>query len=86
MQTFGKSVGAGFLIKYFRFLMLNLLILLIESCAICVAEKVDVIIPLVTRELFAFASNKRLFIEEWDFCFCFRSLSTLNIANNKYLL
>jgi carbamoyl-phosphate synthase large subunit len=48
-------------------------------------EKVDVIIPLVTRELFKFAQNKKAFEKE-KIKVSVSDLENLKIANNKYLL
>lgn len=52
---------------------------------ICKQEKVDVIIPLVTMELFVFSKNKQLF-EENNIKVQVSDFEQLNIANNKYNL
>jgi carbamoyl-phosphate synthase large subunit len=52
---------------------------------ICIAEKVDVIIPLVTRELMVFASNRHVFQKNGIYV-SVSDPEPLSIANNKYLL
>ena len=52
---------------------------------ICKKEKVDVIIPLVTMELFAFSKNKKIF-EENNIIVQVSNFEQLNIANDKYNL
>lgn len=56
-----------------------------EMLTICQKEKVDVVIPLVTRELMKFALNKSKF-EEIGTTVSISEPQNLEIANNKYLL
>ena len=52
---------------------------------ICQNENIKVIIPIVTRELSAFAKHKQAF-EEKQICVCVQDEKTLSLVNNKYLL
>jgi len=52
---------------------------------ICRKEKIDVIIPLVTMELFVFSKNKQLFKDN-NIIVQVSDFEQLNIANNKYNL
>jgi carbamoyl-phosphate synthase large subunit len=58
----------------------------IEAIAeICFKESIDIIIPLVTRELSVFAQNKSFF-ERKKICIGVQDSKKLEIINNKYLL
>ncbi|MCU0461925.1 MAG: ATP-grasp domain-containing protein [Bacteroidales bacterium] len=81
----GNSVGAGLLDKVFQIPIAESPDFIEKVLDICVAEKVDVIIPLVTRELLVFARNKEKFFKSGIYI----SVSDprpLETANNKYLL
>lgn len=52
---------------------------------ICISEKADVIIPLVTRELMPFARNRELFSEHGIYV-SVSNPKALETANNKFLL
>lgn len=56
-----------------------------EVLNICNKEKVDVVIPLVTMELFVFSKNKKLF-EKNNIKVQVSDFQQLNIANDKYNL
>lgn len=81
----GNSVGAGLLDKVYQIPFAESSDFIEKVLKICMSEKVDVVIPLVTRELLAFALNKKLFLQKGIYVSVSdpRSLET---ANNKYLL
>jgi carbamoyl-phosphate synthase large subunit len=81
----GNSVGAGLLDKVFQIPFAESPDFIEKVLEICTSEKVDVIIPLVTRELLAFARNKDLFAKNGIYVSVSDS-EPLEIANNKYLL
>ena len=81
----GNSVGAGLLDKIFKIPFAESPDFTEKVLSICVNEKVDVIIPLVTRELSVFALNKDLFKRN-GVSVSVSDPQPLNIANNKYLL
>lgn len=80
-----NSVGAGLLDRSFRIPMADSPEFISSVLKICIDEKIDVVIPLVTRELFVFASNKKLFLKH-NTRVSVSDPEPLNIANNKYLL
>ncbi|MDX9727674.1 MAG: ATP-grasp domain-containing protein [Bacteroidales bacterium] len=79
------AVGAGLLDKSFRIPFAESPDYVDTLLGICFAEKVDVIIPLVTRELMVFATNKRRFSEK-GIAVSVSDEGPLLTANNKYLL
>lgn len=81
----GNSVGVGLLDKVYQIPFAGSPDFIEKVLSICILEKVDVIIPLVTRELFVFASNKELFIRN-GISVSVSDSEPLNIANNKFLL
>lgn len=81
----GNSVGVGLLDKTFQIPFAESSDFIEKVLAICLNEKIDIIIPLVTRELFVFASNKNLFLEN-GIAVSVSDPEPLNTANNKYLL
>jgi carbamoyl-phosphate synthase large subunit len=81
----GNSVGAGLLDKIFQIPIAESPDFIDEVLSICKHEKIDVIIPLVTRELLIFASNRKLF-EQNGIYVSVSDPEPLEIANNKYLL
>lgn len=81
----GNSVGAGLLDKVFRIPFAESPDFIEKVLKICISEKIDVIIPLVTRELMVFASSKSLF-EQNGIYVSVSDPEQLEIANNKYLL
>jgi carbamoyl-phosphate synthase large subunit len=80
-----NSVGVGLLDKIFQIPFAESSDFIEKILAICLNEKIDIIIPLVTRELFLFASNKNLFLKN-GIAVSVSDPEPLNIANNKYLL
>lgn len=80
-----NSVGAGLLDKSFRIPFAEAPDFIETVLGICSAEKVDVIIPLVTRELAVFARNKKRFSEK-GIAVSVSDENPLLTANNKYLL
>jgi carbamoyl-phosphate synthase large subunit len=83
--TLKESVGVGMVDKSYEVPLAKdtRFITVIEE--ICSKEKVDVIIPLVTNELFVFAKHKYRF-KELGFSVSVSDLDKLEIANNKFLL
>lgn len=81
----GNSVGTGLLDKVFQIPWAESPDFTDKVLEICVAEKVDVIIPLVTRELLLFARNKELFRDHGIYV-SVSDPGPLETANNKYLL
>ena len=79
------AVGAGLLDKSFRILFAESPDYVDTLLEICSVEKVDVIIPLVTRELLVFATNKRRFSEK-GIAVSVSDEGPLLTANNKYFL
>ncbi len=79
------SVGTGLLDKVFRIPFAEASDFTEKVLNICISEKVDVIIPLVTRELMIFASNRQLF-QKNGICVSVSNPGSLATANNKYLL
>jgi carbamoyl-phosphate synthase large subunit len=79
------SVGLGLLDKVFRIPFANAPDFTEKVLSICISEKVDVIIPLVTRELMIFASNRQLFQKNGIYV-SVSNPESLATANNKYLL
>lgn len=80
-----NSVGAGLLDKVFQIPFAEAPDFIDRVLEICTGEKVDVVIPLVTRELPVFAKNKDLFNSK-GICVSVSDPGPLEIANNKYLL
>jgi carbamoyl-phosphate synthase large subunit len=80
-----NSVGSGLLDKVFRIPYPESADFIDKVLEICISEKIDVIIPLVTRELLVFASNKPLF-EKAGIKVSVSDPEPLQIANNKHLL
>jgi carbamoyl-phosphate synthase large subunit len=80
-----NSVGAGLLDRTFLIPYPESPDFIEKILEICLKEKVDVIIPLVTRELIIFAENKKLF-NEHGISVSVSDPAQLTIANNKYLL
>lgn len=80
-----NSVGAGLLDKLFLIPFPESPDFIEKVLHICVSEKIDVIIPLVTRELSLFAANKKLFSKN-GISVSVSDPEPLNTANNKYLL
>ena len=80
-----NSVGAGLLDKIFQIPFPESPDFIEKVLQICLNEKVDIIIPLVTRELLVFAANKKLFTEN-RISVSVSDQEPLTIANNKYLL
>jgi len=81
----GNSVGAGLLDKVFQIPIAESPDFIEKVLDICVAEKVDVIIPLVTRELLVFARNKEKLLKNGIYI-SVSDPGPLETANNKYLL
>ncbi|MCX6332929.1 MAG: ATP-grasp domain-containing protein [Bacteroidia bacterium] len=81
----GNSVGAGLLDKVFQIPLAESPDFIEKVLNICTTEKVDVIIPLVTRELLVFAKNKDIFSTNGIYV-SVSDQGPLEIANNKYLL
>jgi carbamoyl-phosphate synthase large subunit len=81
----GNSVGAGLLDKVFRIPFAESPDFIEKVLRICKTERVDVVIPLVTRELPAFAQNKKIFSENGIYV-SVSDPGPLETANNKYLL
>ena len=81
----GNSVGVGLLDKIFQIPFAESSDFIEKVLAICLNEKIDIIIPLVTRELFVFASNKNLFLKN-GIAVSVSDPEPLITANNKYLL
>jgi carbamoyl-phosphate synthase large subunit len=79
------SVGIGLLDKIFGIPFPESPDFTEKVLNICIEEKVDVIIPLVTRELLVFASNRQIF-QKNGICVSVSNPESLTIANNKYLL
>jgi carbamoyl-phosphate synthase large subunit len=80
-----NSVGAGLLDKLFQIPFPESPDFIEKLLKICVSEKIDVLIPLVTRELSILARNKNLFTEN-GISISVSDPEPLKIANNKYLL
>lgn len=80
-----NSVGAGLLDKIFRIPFAESPDFIQKVLDICIAEKIDVILPLVTRELLIFAQNKSLFSKKGIYV-SVSDPEQLEIANSKYLL
>lgn len=81
----GNSVGAGLLDKSFQIPFAESPDFIEKVLQLCINEKIDVVIPLVTRELLVFALSKKLF-EENNIYISVSDPKPLEIANNKYLL
>jgi carbamoyl-phosphate synthase large subunit len=81
----GNSVGAGLLDKIFRIPFAESPDFIQKVLDICTSEKIDVVIPLVTRELLVFAQNKDLFAQKGIYV-SVSDPGPLETANNKYLL
>lgn len=81
----GNSVGAGLLDKIFQIPFPESPDFIERVLGLCVNEKVDVILPLVTRELIVFALNKDLFKRN-GITVSVSDPEPLKIANNKFLL
>jgi carbamoyl-phosphate synthase large subunit len=80
-----ESIGIGLVDKVYQISKAKDKNFISEILKICQTEKVDVIIPLVTMELFVFSKNKKLF-EENNIKVQVSEYEQLNIANNKYNL
>lgn len=80
-----NSVGAGLLDKVFQIPYAEAPEFAERILEICIKEKVDVIIPLVTRELMVFSRNKDIFLRN-GIHISVSDPGPLEIANNKYLL
>ena len=80
----GNSVGAGLLDKIFQIPFPESPDFIERVLGLCVNEKVDVILPLVTRELIVFALNKDLFKRN-GISVSVSDPEPLRIANNKFL-
>ncbi|MCJ7449316.1 MAG: ATP-grasp domain-containing protein [Bacteroidales bacterium] len=80
-----NSVGVGLLDKIFQIPFAESPDFIEKVLKICTSEKVDVVIPLVTRELQVFALNKNLFAQNGIYI-SVSDPEPLEIANNKYLL
>ena len=83
--SLGNSVGAGLLDKVFQIPFAESPDFIESVLAICTSEKVDVVIPLVTRELLVFARNRELFRKHGIYV-SVSDPGPLETANNKYLL
>ncbi|MGB8490974.1 MAG: ATP-grasp domain-containing protein [Bacteroidales bacterium] len=81
----GTSVGAGLLDKAFQIPIAESPEYIDKVLDICKNEKIDVVIPLVTRELMVFARNKKLFAQNGIYV-SVSDPEAILIANNKYLL
>jgi carbamoyl-phosphate synthase large subunit len=79
------SVGEGLLDKIFQIPFPESPGFIERMIQICSDEKIDVVIPLVTRELSVLSSNKKLFSEK-GVSISVSDPEALAIANNKYLL
>jgi carbamoyl-phosphate synthase large subunit len=79
------SVGEGLLDKIFQIPFPESPDFIEKVLQICLNEKVDIVIPLVTRELSVFAENRGLFIEK-GIPVSVSDPEPLTISNNKYLL
>lgn len=79
------SVGIGLLDKAFKIPFAEASDFAEKVLNICISEKVDVIIPLVTRELMIFASNRQIFRKNGIYV-SVSNPESLTTANNKYLL
>jgi len=79
------SIGVGMVDKTYQIPKAKASNFISEVLKIAIAEKVDVIIPLVTMELFVFSKNKDLFEQE-GIKVQVSEFEQLNIANNKYHL
>ena len=80
-----NSVGAGLLDKIYRIPFAESPDFIQKVLEICSTEKIDVIIPLVTRELLVFAKNRELFRQKGIYV-SVSDPEQLEIANNKFLL
>ncbi|MGB9596346.1 MAG: hypothetical protein ACPL7B_08700, partial [Candidatus Poribacteria bacterium] len=80
-----NSVGFSMVDKYYVIPLANDDNFIDVMIDICEKEKVDVVIPLVTRELMKFALNKHKF-EKIGTAISVSEHQSLEIANNKYLL
>lgn len=80
-----NSVGTGLLDRTFQIPFPESPDFIEKVLQICLDEKVDIIIPLVTRELSIFAENKKKFIEN-GISISVSDPEPLIIANNKFLL
>jgi carbamoyl-phosphate synthase large subunit len=81
----GNSVGAGLLDKIFQIPYAESPDYAKKVLGICIDEKIDVVIPLVTRELMVFALNKKLFAQNGIYV-SVSDPESLETANNKYFL
>jgi carbamoyl-phosphate synthase large subunit len=80
-----NSSGAGLLDKTFPIPFAGSPDFIERVLSICEEEKIDIIIPLVTRELMVFAGNKKKF-EAKGISVSVSDPEPLMTANNKYLL
>ncbi len=83
--SLGESVGVGMVDASYKIPQAKEHSFINEVLKICLKESVDVIIPLVTMELFVFSKNKKLF-EDNNIQVQVSDYEQLNIANNKYNL
>jgi carbamoyl-phosphate synthase large subunit len=80
-----ESIGIGMVDKSYKIPLANHPDFVNEVLKIAVSESVDVIIPLVTRELSVFAKAKDIFAEK-GIKIIVSDHAQLDIANNKYKL
>jgi carbamoyl-phosphate synthase large subunit len=81
----GNSVGAGLLDKVFQIPYAESPDFIEKVLSICKTENIDVVIPLVTRELLIFSRHKDLFSRNGIYV-SVSDPGPLESANNKYLL
>jgi carbamoyl-phosphate synthase large subunit len=80
-----ESVGNGLVDSAYEIPLANSRDFIPQLLSICEAEKIDVIIPLVTNELFVFAQNKSIF-EKAGIKILVSDYESLQVANNKFSL
>lgn len=81
----GNSVGAGLLDRLFQIPFAESPDFISRVLEICVSEKIDVVLPLVTRELLVLAQHRELFAKNGIYV-SVSDPEPLQTANNKYLL
>jgi carbamoyl-phosphate synthase large subunit len=81
----GNSSGAGLLDRIFQIPPAESPDFISRVLDICISEKIDVVLPLVTRELLVFAQKKELFAKNGIYV-SVSDPESLQTANNKYLL
>jgi carbamoyl-phosphate synthase large subunit len=80
-----ESVGIGLVDKYYQVPKADDHDFINEVLSVCIKEKVDVIIPLVTKELFKFAKERKQFNDN-SVQVLVSDFEQLEVVNNKYEL